>query len=49
MYECRICGEKFETPETYSYLEDMDGEQHYQKFYVDCCPCCGSEEIDEED
>lgn len=47
MYKCRVCSAEFDEPETTSYVEDMDGEQHYQTFYVDCCPVCGSEEIDE--
>ena len=47
MWECYICGERFEEPETTSYVEDMDGEQHYQKFWVKCCPRCGAEDIEE--
>lgn len=47
MYRCGICGASFAEPVTDIYREDMDGEQHYQTFYVDCCPVCGSEEIDE--
>lgn len=47
MFKCCICGTSFSEPVTDIYREDMDGEQHYQTFYVDCCPNCGSEEIDE--
>lgn len=47
MFKCNICGASFVEPVTDIYREDMDGEQHYQTFYVDCCPNCGSEEIDE--
>ena len=46
-YECSDCGLRFDSPATWSYREDMNGEGAYQTFYVAVCPRCGSEEIEE--
>ena len=45
-YECLICGTLFDEPCVRSYLEDMNGEGAFQRFFVPYCPCCGSEEFE---
>lgn len=47
VYKCWICNREFDAPKTYHYREDMNGEGAWQDFYVNCCPYCGSDEIDE--
>lgn len=44
---CRVCGARFAEPITATYREDMNGEGAYQSFYIDLCPDCGSEEVEE--
>lgn len=49
MWHCDYCGTIFDEPCVYSYIEDMNGEGAYQRFFVPKCPCCGSEEIEEDE
>jgi DNA-directed RNA polymerase subunit RPC12/RpoP len=46
-YRCHLCGARFDEPIATAYREDVNGEGAYQTFYIDRCPDCGSEEIDE--
>ena len=46
MWKCGYCGSTFDEPSIHHYVEDMDGEQHFQHFYVPLCPYCGDEEVD---
>lgn len=44
-FQCDVCNALFDEYSVHHYIEDIDGEHHFQDFYVPVCPCCGSDEI----
>ena len=46
-WRCECCGAVVDDPDIWHYREDMNGEGAWQDFFVQICPCCGAEEIDE--
>lgn len=47
MMHCEECGADFEHPAIYREQENLDGERGYYRRFVQVCPFCGSEFIEE--
>lgn len=47
MYHCHICGANFDAPAQRKETEDMNGEGAFETRYIDICPECGAETIEE--
>lgn len=42
MYRCDICGVVFDEPFTQQKLENLDGENGWERQFIRVCPICGS-------